>query len=134
MDHIFSKAIDKLKNKEPFVSDIEKDTADNDDFFRVVYTGPDSQISLVSLKPKEDIGMESHPQDQFFRVEDGEGECEINGEKYDIGAGMAVLIPGGAEHNVTNTSKFQELKLYIIYSPPKHEDGAFAEFKADDKD
>ena len=101
MDKAFSDALDKFKDKSPFVSNIEEDTKDNEDFFHVVYTGPNSQISLVNLNPKEDIGMESHPQDQFFRVEEGEGMCEVDGQKYPLREGDAVLVPGGSKHNVT---------------------------------
>jgi mannose-6-phosphate isomerase-like protein (cupin superfamily) len=76
----------------------------------------------MSLKPKEDIGKEIHPDiDQFFRVESGTGKAIINGNEYEITDGFAIVIPAGAEHNIINTGN-KDLKMYSIYSPPNHSD------------
>jgi mannose-6-phosphate isomerase-like protein (cupin superfamily) len=78
----------------------------------------------MSLKPKEDIGMEVHPDhDQFFRVEKGKGKVIIDGNEYEISDGFAVVVPAGANHNVINTDVDDDLKLYTIYSPAHHRDG-----------
>ena len=107
-----------------FVVNIEKKTEENNNFRQVLYTGKNSQLVLMSLKPKEEIGMEVHPDnDQFFRIEKGKGKCLIDGNEYDLEGGVAILVPSGAQHNVINTSDSQELKLYTIYSPPHHKDG-----------
>lgn len=107
-----------------FKSNIEKDTLANKDFRRVLYTGKYSQLVLMSLKPGEEIGEEVHKTvDQFFRFEKGEGVVLIDGVKHKVTDGDAVLVPAGAKHNVVNTSKKTELKLYTIYSPPEHQDG-----------
>ena len=107
-----------------FNTNIEKDTVDNKNFRKVLYTGKNSQLVLMSLKPREEIGLETHPDnDQFFRFEAGEGEVVIDGNKYPVSDGSAIIIPAGAEHNVTNTSDSEELKMYTIYSPPHHKDG-----------
>ncbi len=87
---------------------------------------------LMSLKPNEEIGMETHPDnDQFFRFESGEGRCIIDGNEYDIKDGSAVVVPAGAKHNIINTSDSKELKLYTIYSPAHHKDGVIRATKAE---
>jgi len=115
-----------------FKSNIEKDTLNNSNFRRVLYTGKYSQLVLMSLKPGEEIGEEVHKTvDQFFRFERGEGIVSIDGIKYRIVDGDAVVVPAGAKHNVTNTSKSAELRLYTIYSPPEHQDGTVRKTKAE---
>ncbi|HLC43797.1 MAG TPA: cupin domain-containing protein [Patescibacteria group bacterium] len=107
-----------------FNANIEEQALQNSDFRHVVYTGKHSQLVLMSLKPKEDIGMEVHEDgDQFFRIDRGEGKCVIDGNEYEISDGSAIVVPAGAEHNVINTSETDDLKLYTIYSPAHHQDG-----------
>ena len=109
--------------KKGFCADIEKETLKNTDFRRVLYTGKFSQLVLMCLKPKEEIGMEVHdPVDQFFRFEEGQGAVFIDNTKYEVKDGSAVIVPSGARHNVVNTSSKNLLKLYTIYSPPEHID------------
>jgi len=115
-----------------FKSNIEKDTLGNSNFRRVLYTGKHSQLVLMNLKPGEEIGEEVHKTiDQFFRFEKGEGIVSIDGTKHKIADGDAVIVPAGARHNVMNTSKTTELKLYTTYSPPEHQDGTIRKTKAD---
>lgn len=106
------------------VTHLEKETAKNTDFRRVLYTGKHSQLVLMSLKPGEEIGEETHEHiDQFFRFEGGEGKVIIDGAEHRVKDGNGVIIPAGARHNVVNTSKRANLKLYTIYSPPEHQEG-----------
>jgi mannose-6-phosphate isomerase-like protein (cupin superfamily) len=110
--------------KKGFVGDIEKQTLENEDFRRVLYTGKFSQLVLMTLKPGEEIGSEVHQTvDQFFRFEEGSGVVVIDKIEHSVHDGMAVIVPSGAWHNVINTSKKDLLKLYTIYSPPEHIDG-----------
>jgi len=114
-----------------FNTNIEKDTVENADFRRVLYTGRHSQLVLMSLKPGEEIGEEVHAAvDQFFRFEKGEGAVIIDGAEHAVTDGDAVVVPAGARHNVVNTGS-EELKLYTIYSPPEHIDGTVRATKAD---
>jgi mannose-6-phosphate isomerase-like protein (cupin superfamily) len=107
-----------------FNINIEKETLANDNFRRVLYTGKHSQLVLMSLKPKEEIGMEVHPDnDQFFRFEKGRGKCVIDGNEYDLADGSVIVVPSGAQHNIINVSETEDLKLYTIYSPAHHKDG-----------
>ena len=115
-----------------FVVALELETMDNNDFRRVLYTGKHSQLVLMNLKPGEEIGMEVHSHlDQFFRFESGMGEVSIDGVKHQVEDGDAVIVPAGAAHNVTNTSKSEQLKFYTIYSPPEHIDKTIRHTKAD---
>lgn len=107
-----------------FTTNIEKDTLENGNFRKVLYTGKHSQLVLMSLRPKEEIGMEVHKDnDQFFRFEKGEGKCIIDGNEYDLHDGVVIVVPAGANHNIINTSETEDLKLYTIYSPAHHKDG-----------
>lgn len=106
-----------------YKSNIEKETLKNKNFRKVLYTSAYSQLVLMSLKPKEEIGAETHEEnDQFIRFEGGRGRVEIDDNKYTVKDGDAVVIPAGARHNVINTSATDELKIYTIYSPPHHKD------------
>jgi mannose-6-phosphate isomerase-like protein (cupin superfamily) len=119
------------KKVKGFTSNIEKDTLDNNNFRKVLYTGKNSQLVLMSLKAKEDIGEEIHKDnDQFFRIESGKGKVVIDGTETVITDGSAIVIPAGAKHNVINTGD-KELKLYSIYSPPHHEDKTIHKTKED---
>ncbi len=113
-----------------FTTKLEKETLQNNNFRKVLYTAKYSQLVLMSLQPKEEIGMETHERnDQFFRFESGQGKCIIEGNEYEITDGDAVIVPAGAKHNVINTSGTEVLKLYIIYSPPNHKDGVIRRTK-----
>lgn len=117
-------------NMKGFKTNIEKDTIKNKNFRKVLYTSKHSQLVLMSLRPKEEIGAETHPDnDQFIRFEGGRGRVEIDGNRYTVKDGDAVVIPAGAKHNVINTSAGEELKIYTIYSPPHHKDGIVRETK-----
>ena len=110
--------------KKGYNANIEKDTLENTNFRKVLYTGAHSQLVLMSLKPGEEIGSEVHPEnDQFFRFEKGEGKCIIDGNEYALADGSVILVPSGAQHNIINTSSTEDLKLYTIYSPAHHKDG-----------
>jgi mannose-6-phosphate isomerase-like protein (cupin superfamily) len=86
----------------------------------------------MCIKPGEEIGMETHNDvDQFFRFEEGEGKVVIDGVEHLVKDGMGVVVPAGAKHNVVNTSKNKELKLYTIYSPPEHQDKVVRHTKVD---
>jgi len=115
-----------------FKAAIENDTRGNSDFRRVLYTGKHSQLVLMNLKPLEEIGEETHDTvDQFFRFEEGEGKVVIDNNEYKVKDGDAVIVPSGAKHNVINTSKTKNLKLYTIYSPPEHQDKVVRHTKSD---
>jgi mannose-6-phosphate isomerase-like protein (cupin superfamily) len=112
-----------------FVKNIEDLAVKNEDFRQVLYTAKNCQLVIMALKPKEEIGLEVHDLDQFFRVEAGSGEAVLDGVHRDIRAGFAVLIPAGTHHNIINTGT-TSMKLYTLYSPPHHRDGALHHTRA----
>ena len=114
-----------------FVGNIEELSENNADFRRVLYTGKRLQLVVMTLQPGEEIGEEVHDDgDQFFRVEEGEGDVLIDGKRTRIKSGDAVLIPGGARHNIVNTGK-KSLHVYTLYAPPEHLDRTVHASKAD---
>jgi mannose-6-phosphate isomerase-like protein (cupin superfamily) len=113
-----------------FVKNIEEISVRNQDFRQVLYTAKNCQLVIMALKPGEDIGMEVHKLDQFFRVEEGKGAAVLDGVCTEIGAGFAVLVPAGTNHNIINTGT-DPLKLYTLYAPPNHRDGVVHHTRAD---
>ncbi len=105
-----------------YVQNIESISVKNENFRQVLYTAKNCQLVVMALNPKEEIGMEVHELDQFFRVEEGVGEAVLDGIHKIISAGFAVLVPAGTNHNIINTGT-TPMKLYTLYSPPNHRDG-----------
>lgn len=121
----------------PFVININEATKQNNTFRSVLWTGSHLQVTLMSLRPGEDIGLEIHPHvDQFLRIEQGQGIVEMgkSRERLDfvqkVYDDFAIMVPAGTWHNVTNTGSVP-LKLYSIYAPPNHPFGAVHITKAD---
>ncbi len=129
----------KLKDygPKPFVVNIEEATKQNNTFRTALWTGSHLQLTLMSIKVGEDIGLEIHPNlDQFIRIEEGQGLVKMGDRKdklnfqekvYDD---FAFIIPAGKWHNLINTGN-KPLKLYSIYAPPQHPSGTIHETKAD---
>jgi mannose-6-phosphate isomerase-like protein (cupin superfamily) len=115
-----------------YSTNIEQATLTNTNFRQVLYTGKHSQLVLMSLLPNQEIGMETHlDNDQFFRFEKGQGICLIDDNEYIVSDGFAIVVPAGAQHNIINTSSTDDLKLYTIYSPAHHKDGIVRATKAE---
>ena len=113
-----------------YCDDIERVTTGNDDFRRVLYTGKHLQLVLMTLRPGEEIGEEVHDdRDQFFRIEEGQGEVRIDGAANRVKDDFAVIVPAGARHNVVNTGD-APLRFYTLYGPPEHKDGVVHKDKA----
>jgi mannose-6-phosphate isomerase-like protein (cupin superfamily) len=114
---------------------IEKDTIDNSNFRKVLYSSKHIQLVLMSLSPGEEIGKEIHSEnDQFFRIEGGHGKCIIDGNEYEIKDGDAIVIPTGAKHNIINIDGQADLKMYTLYAPPHHKDGITRSTKKEAED
>jgi len=113
-----------------YVQNIESISVKNENFRQVLYTAKNCQLVIMALNPKEEIGMEVHELDQFFRVEEGIGEAVLDGIHKMISAGFAVLVPAGTNHNIINTGT-TPMKLYTLYSPPNHRDGVIHKTRAE---
>ena len=115
-----------------YITNIERDTLASDDYRRVLFTGPNMQLVLMTLQPGEDIGLETHDgHDQFIRIEGGSCVARLNGEESRLEDGSVVVIPAGVEHNIVNVSTDKPLRLYTLYSPPEHADGTVHRTKQD---
>ena len=108
--------------KKWFFGNIEELTLENDNFRKVLYTGNNLQLVVMSLRVWEDIWVEIHPDhDQFLRFESGNARVTINDSEYMVGAEDVIIVPAGATHNVENTWE-DELKLYTVYGPAHHQE------------
>ncbi|MDO5736835.1 MAG: cupin domain-containing protein [Propionibacteriaceae bacterium] len=115
--------------RKPYVTDIENETLENDNFRTTLWTGAHLQLTVMSIPPGGDIGLEVHEEnDQFLRVEQGRGRCEMGPEEgnlnfvRDVADDEIILVPAGTWHNVTNTGE-NDLKVYVLYGPADHEPG-----------
>jgi len=112
-------------------TNIIKDTNENDNFRRVLFTGKNSQLVVMSIPPGGEIGRETHQfteQTLFFLS--GSGAGEFNGSTFAIGPGDVVVVTPGTEHNFWNTGT-EDMKIYTVYAPPNHIDGRVHATKAD---
>lgn len=110
---------------------IEKLTTKNKNFRKVINSGKDLQLVLMSLKPTESIGSEIHKTDQFFRIEKGKCKVELNDVIFNLKENDYLFVPSGSRHNIINTSKTDELKLYTIYGKPLHKTDCVQKLKED---
>jgi mannose-6-phosphate isomerase-like protein (cupin superfamily) len=121
----------------PFVLNINEAAKQNKNYRTTIWTGNHLQVTLMSIKVGEDIGLEIHPHvDQFLRIEQGQGIVQMGKHKNQlnfvrkVGDDSAIMVPAGTWHNVTNTGNIP-LKLYSIYAPPQHPFGTVHVTKAD---
>lgn len=117
--------------KESFHANIINDTKANEFYRRVLFTGLNSQLVIMSIPPGGEVGKEIHKyteQTLFFLS--GTGEGEFDGKKFPIIPGDVVVVVPGTEHNFINTGS-QALKIYTVYAPPNHIDGRIHLTKAD---
>jgi mannose-6-phosphate isomerase-like protein (cupin superfamily) len=118
-----------------FYSDnIEEKTLKNTNFREVLSTNKHSQLVVMSVEPNEELGSEVHEDiDQFFRIEKGHATFVLGDDEEEVEAkdGDAVIVPAGTRHNIINASDSDDLKMYTIYSPPKHPAGTIYKTKKD---
>jgi mannose-6-phosphate isomerase-like protein (cupin superfamily) len=112
-----------------YVVNIEQASLENEYFRQVLYTDERMQLVVMSLKPGEDIGEETHKLDQFIRVEKGEGRAVLDGQESALKDGSVVIIPAGTRHNIINASAALPMKLYTLYAPPNHAPGTIHKTK-----
>lgn len=118
-----------LNSHNGYIDNIEQLSEENNAFRKVLYTTPELQLVLMSLKPGEEIGMETHVNiTQFLRVEEGSGKAILEDDEVEISDGFSIVVPAGKKHNVVNTGD-TDLKLYSLYTPPEHKHGIIHETK-----
>ena len=120
-----------------WVDDIERVTRDNRTFRTVLFTGTTMQLTVMRLRPGEEIGLEMHDDvDQFIRIEQGRARVtfgpseETVADVHELEEDWAAVIPAGTWHNVINAGD-GDLKLYSLYAPPEHSDATVHPTKAD---
>lgn len=125
------------QGRKPFVIDIEHETLENENFRTTLWTGAHLQLTVMSIPAGGDIGLEVHEEnDQFLRVEQGRGRCEMGPTEgnlnfvRDVADDDIILVPAGMWHNVTNTGD-DDLKVYALYGPADHEPGTVHPTQAD---
>ncbi|MCL2619742.1 MAG: cupin domain-containing protein [Defluviitaleaceae bacterium] len=119
----------------PFVVDIEKATTTNDSFRTALWTGTHLQLTVMSIQPGDDVGLEVHPDvDQMLCLQQGRGLAQMGKTKDDLSflqpvfENSAVFVPAGTWHNILNTGKVP-MKLYSFYAPPNHPAGTVHQTK-----
>lgn len=119
------------------IGDLERTSIESPSFRRVLYTGPHTELTLMSLAPGEEIGYEAHDDhDQFIWIAQGNGRIDLREPDEDVGQSVhvernwAVVVPAGVWHNVVNVGA-RDLKLFTIYAPPVHADTTLHRTKVD---
>ncbi|SFE24592.1 Mannose-6-phosphate isomerase, cupin superfamily [Lentibacillus persicus] len=112
--------------RQPFTVNIKQRAEANRTYRTAIWTGKYLQVTVMSINPGEDIGLEVHPStDQFLRVEAGRGLVRMGENQYNLDYEMhvqendAIMVPAGKWHNLINIGH-TPLKLYTIYAPPEH--------------
>ena len=116
-----------------YITNIEKETLENEDYRRVLFTAKNSQLVVMAIQPGDEIGEETHHLDQFIRLEEGQAQVVMDDESQVVQEDWAFVIPAGVKHNVINTGG-NTLKLYSVYSPPEHKDGVVHATKSDEQE
>ena len=118
----------------PYVLNIEQATLQNQNYRTTLWTGKNLQLTVMSIEPGDDIGLEVHQDhDQFLRIEQGEalvkmGETEHDLSEWNARADDAIFVPAGTWHDVINVGNVS-LKVYSIYAPPEHPHGTVHKIK-----
>ena len=131
---------EKDYGKKPHVVNIEDLTTGNENYRTTIWTGQKLQVTVMSIQPNDDIGLEVHHGiDQFIRIEEGKGLCQMGTTEdnldfeREVGDDDAVFVPADMWHNITNTGD-KPLKLYTIYAGPDHVAGTVHPTHQDAKD
>lgn len=114
-----------------YFEDARKLARKNTWFRHVVFTARFSQLIVMSISPDDEMGDEVHDAaDQVFVVVEGEGDAVVQGKARQINKNDIVFVRAGAHHNIRNTSR-DDLKLYVVSSPPIHPEGTIHRTRED---
>lgn len=127
----------KDQGKKPYMFNIKDATTQNEHFRTTIWTGEELQLTIMSIKPNDEAGLEVHEEsDQFIRIEEGQGICQMGSTKDNldferaITKDDAVFIPANKWHNIINTGG-KPLKLFTLYSSPEHKEGTIHHLRKD---
>ena len=117
---------------------MEKYALNNNYFRSALWTGKYMQLTLMSIKQGEDVGIEMHENtEQLLIIAQGRGIVTMGNAKENMNFqkrfydGYAIIIPAGIWHNIVNTGR-TPLKIYSVYAPPHHPFGILHETKDDE--
>jgi mannose-6-phosphate isomerase-like protein (cupin superfamily) len=121
----------------PYVANVARMAMQNPNFRTALWTGSHLQMTLMSISPRGEIGLEMHEDtDQMIRIEQGNavvkmGTCREHPDfSQSLSVGDVVFVPAGTWHNVKNTGRFP-LKVSSVYAPPNHPKGTLQRTKAE---
>lgn len=120
----------------PFVANIETNTLENTNYRTTLWTGSNLQVTLMSIDPGHDIGLEVHEtHDQFLRIEQGQATVSMGPAAdqlkiWQANNNDAIIVPAGTWHNLVSSGD-APLKVYSIYAPPQHLHGTVHVTKED---
>lgn len=113
------------------LENIVEQAKQNEYFRRVLATGKNVQVVIMSIPAEGEIGTETHHNnDQTLMLVEGSGMAILDGETATFKAGDIVVVPAGIEHNFI-ASEETGMKIITTYSPPHHPDGTIHKTKAD---
>lgn len=102
-----------------FNENIVKIALENSYFRKVLFTTKNSQVVIMNIPPKMDIGEETHKVDQLLFFVKGEAKAILNDVPSVVHPNHLVVVPAGTKHNFINTGT-SNLQLFTIYAPPQH--------------
>lgn len=95
----------------------------SDDFRRVLMTGSNMQVVVMTIPAGGEIGAETHPDnDQVLFFVDGQADAILDGETTPVTPGHLVFVRAGTHHNFVNTGE-GPLRIVTAYAPPEHPHG-----------
>lgn len=122
---------DAPEQKAPYSINIFQETANNTNFRKVLFTGNNSQLVVMDIKPGDDVGEETHPHtEQTLFLLSGQGKTVLNGVETPFNPGDVVVVTPGTRHDFINTGT-EDLKIFTMYSPANHIDGRIQKTKQD---
>ncbi len=68
-------------------------------------------LGVVEVDPGHHTPLHRHRCEEVYYILQGEGEVEIEGQKYPVKAGYGVFLPEGVRHRIHNTGK--EVLRYV---------------------
>ncbi len=106
-----------------YITNIQKQTAENTNFRTVLFTGDKTQLVVMNIPSGGEIGKEKHPHvEQSLFILSGNATAVLDGKETKVGAGDVVVVTPGVKHNLKNTGT-ESLLVYTVYAPANHIDG-----------
>jgi mannose-6-phosphate isomerase-like protein (cupin superfamily) len=89
--------------------------------YRPIFETSRLNVTHVRIHPGETVPAHTHvDEDQVYWVSSGSGFVELAGQRSDVTAGSAVLIPLGTEHLITNTGTDPLDYVFFVVFVPEH--------------